>query len=262
MNSSLFVRAAEDHSSRVFMRFPLQARIVLSTLLVSISWVHAETHPSKDSREAAITEDIVEVNIDGNKLAKLFERFSGHKVVVTPEAASATFHFVQAASKCDPIKYSEAQELVRTSAIIENFRFVQEPTDSKTFILQPAKPPYPLGNAPIVIYNSSTPLPGDDKVISYVMELKNIASEDALHRLKSATEKGRDYGALACFPRSNAIVITDTVSNVKRLIEMQKVFDQPSNQSSLQTSLSEVATPETTASQVDSRQDVDAKTGK
>jgi type II secretory pathway component GspD/PulD (secretin) len=262
MNSSLFVRAVEDQLSLFFLKIPLPTRIVLSTLLISASSIHAEAHPSEDFKESAITEDIVEVNIDGNKLAKLFERFSGHKVVVTPEAASATFHFVQAASKCDPIKYSEAQELVRTSAIIENFRFVLEPTDSKTFILQPAKPPCPRGCTSIVIYNSSTPLPGDDKFISYVMELKNIASEDALHRLKNAMDKGRDHGALACFPRSNAIVITDTVSNVKRLIEMQKVFDQPSNQSSLQTSLSEVATPETTASQVDSRQDVDAKTGK
>jgi hypothetical protein len=194
----------------------LPTRIVLSTLLISASSVHAETHPSANPKESALTEDIAEVNIDGNELTKLFERFSGHKVVVTPEVASATFYFVQAASKCDPIKYSEAQEVVRKSAIIEKFSFVQEPTGLEAFILQPAKPPLLRGNAPSVIYNSSTPLPGDDKVISYVMELKNIASEVALHHLKNATDKWRDYASLACVPNSNAIVITDTVSNVKR----------------------------------------------
>jgi len=94
MNSSLFVRAVEDQLSRFFLKLPLPTRIVLPAFLISASSAHAETHPSENPKEAAITEDITEVNIDGNKLAKLFERFSGHKVVVTPEAASATFHFV------------------------------------------------------------------------------------------------------------------------------------------------------------------------
>jgi len=130
------------------------------------------------------------------------------------------------------------------------------------FILQPAKAPLLRGNAPIVIYNSSTPLPGDNKVISYVMELKNIDPKEALLRLQKARGKGRDYASLACVPSSNAIVITDTVSNVKRWIEMQKAFDQPCIPTTLHTSPSEVATPETTASQVGSKEDIDAKTEK
>ena len=229
MSSRFAHLATRQYHSKSFIAHPYQTWALFAGLLILVTNAHAETNPSeKASQKSEITEDIVEMNIDGTKVAQLFEKFSGNKVIITPEAAAATFSIVHKASKIDPITYSEAKELIRRSVVLEDFSFIQEPSDPKIFVLKPFKL-RTGGCCTVHVYNSPTSLPKNNEVITYVMELKCIDPKDALNRLQKVMEKRHDQASISCVPNSAAIVITDTVSNVKSYIDLQNEFDQPAD---------------------------------
>jgi hypothetical protein len=216
-----------DHDLRIYSVFRPVGFLFLALMLHGRLTAN-EVGPNEKSKpdERRINKEIIEPNIDGNKLARLFEKFTGQKVSVTPEAAATRFSFVQAASDENPISFREAGKMVRKSAIIENFVFSSDEKDPETLILKPVSNGTHGCKLRMEIYNSSTPLPNNDSVITYVMELKHIASKEALAFLESKRDKSEEYYSIAAVPRASAIVITEKVSNVRKYIAAQTEFDR------------------------------------
>lgn len=179
--------------------------------------------------ERLITEDVILRNIDGNQLAGLFEKFSGKKVTVSEEAAAAQFTFVQKACKEKSMTFQEAERLVRISAILENFAFTADSDHPQLELLCALQPKRSGCIEEIKVYDKKTPLPNDNSVINYVMELRHVETKKALELLESKRDKSKTYAAIVAVPNSTAILIVDRVSIVRQLIEMQSEFDQPSS---------------------------------
>ncbi len=173
-----------------------------------------------------ITEDINLPNIDGNQLAELFKKFSGKKVIVSEKAAATRFTFIQEASSERPLSYRKAADLVLMSALVENFEFITDPKNPNSNTLRPLLSMGPGCVGEVKIYNKKTPLPKDDSVIHYVMELQHVGTKEALELLESKRDKSKEYAAIVAIPNSAAILIVDRVSVVKQLIDLHSKFDQ------------------------------------
>lgn len=174
-----------------------------------------------------IVEDIVEPKLSGNALAGLYRKYTGRRVIVSTAASTAEFAFVQEASPQDPLTYADAAELLRKAAVLENFVFVQHPQDPKLDILTISTGGPRPNNVSVNVFNENTPLPENDVVITYVMNLNHIKPDQALNIFTQVIGQFGTYGSIAAVPNASAIVITEKASLVKSLVDLQKTIDVP-----------------------------------
>jgi len=203
-----------------------------SVILLLLAWVTASGQqlfsvrptPKADVHlgESRIVADIAEPKLNGKGLAELYRKFTGRRVIVSAAAAAAEFSFVQAASPKDPLTYAQAAELLKKAAGIENFVFMPDDKDPNLDFL--------TFNTWICcggydIYNESDRLPEGDAVITYVMTLKHITPVDAAAVLTKRIGALGTHGSIA--PLNSAVVITENVSVIRKLIELKKEIDKP-----------------------------------
>lgn len=207
----------------------MSLRVLLLTLAApAIVAAEEQFKPTNESEpeDRLITEDINLPNIDGNQLARLFEKFTGKKVMVSGEAVATRFTLIQKASSGSPLSYQKAANLVLMSALVENFEFITDPKNPNSRSLRALQSKGPGCVEKIEVYNRTTSLPTDDSVIHYVMELRHADTKEALEILESKRDKSKEYAAIVAIPNSAAILIVDRVSVVRQLIDLHSEFDQ------------------------------------
>jgi general secretion pathway protein D len=177
--------------------------------------------------ETKITESIEEEKISGFSLANLYQKYTGRRVIVTTAANAAEFSFFQNASPANPLTYSEAAELLRIAAQLENFSFVPHPQYPDLDILVLATGGPRPTNVDVSVYNENTPLPTNDVVISYVMTLDHIKPDQALNIFTQIIGQFGAYGSIAAVPNASAVVITEKASLIKSLVDLKKTIDVP-----------------------------------
>jgi general secretion pathway protein D len=79
-------------------------------------------------------------------------------------------------------------------------------------------------NMPIKVNLPGVAFNDDDKLISQVVQLKYIEIAEAQPILDSLK---RAYGKIQALERTNSLLITDTQSNLKRMLEILEYLDQP-----------------------------------
>jgi len=172
--------------------------------------------------ETKIVADIAEPKLNGTALAALYRKFTGRRVIVSAAAAAAEFSVVQAASPKDPLTYAQAAEVIRKSAGSEGFVFLPDTKDAdRDFLTVCPRPVCGL----IDVYNEDDTLPEGDAVITYVMTLKHITPVDAAAVLTKRIGALGTYGSIA--PLNSAVVITENLSVIRKLIEFKKEIDKP-----------------------------------
>lgn len=176
-----------------------------------------------------ITEAIVEPKLSGNALSVLYRCYTGRRVIVTSAAATAEFSFVQDASVKEPLTFAQAAELLKKTAILENFVFVPHPNDPKIDVLTlstAVKGPQ-IG---VATYNNEADLPEGDAVISYVMTLSYIKPAEAVNTFTQIIGQFGALGSIVPVANASAVVITENTSLIRKLIDLKKEIDKPSGQ--------------------------------
>ncbi len=118
---------------------------------------------------------------------------------------------------------SEAIRLIEASLLLNGYTFV--PVDEKTKkILGPSKFPRSEG---IPIYSTPYTLPAGDQVVSYFMKLNYLAPEQAAQLFQTFVSPPKAYTSFTPVPNVQAVLITENVPVIEKLISLQAMVDVP-----------------------------------
>jgi hypothetical protein len=174
--------------------------------------------------EIQITENIYLPKINGIELGKLYQKFTGRRLIVSLAAATTEFSVIQKADSQHPISYKQASELVKTSALLENFSFVRDDKDPTLDALTPGMGVV-MRDPDLPVYCDSDISPDGDAIISYVMTLKYVTSAVVIKRLSGVPRN--DCSPIAAVPNESALVITDHTTNIRKFIAIKAEIDKP-----------------------------------
>ena len=118
---------------------------------------------------------------------------------------------------------SEAIRLIEASLLLNGYTFV--PVDENTQkILGPTKFPRSEG---IPIYSTPYTLPASDQVVSYFMKLSYLAPEQAVQLFQTFVSPPKAYTSFTPVPNVQAVLITENVPVIQKLISLQAMVDVP-----------------------------------
>ena len=118
---------------------------------------------------------------------------------------------------------SEAIRLIEASLLLNGYTFV--PIDENTQkILGPSKFPRSEG---IPIFSTPYTLPGSDQVVSYFMKLNFLAPEQAAQLFQTFVSPPKPYTSFTPVPNVQAVLITENVTVIRKLIALQAMVDVP-----------------------------------
>ena len=166
----------------------------------------------------------IEPKIDGQRLADLYSEITGRRVTVSNAALTAEFRFVQRG----PITYGEAARLLKEAALLEGFVFV--PTGENHDRLIYSQSPANATSQPLQTITDPADLPEGEQVVTYVMPLKYIKPQEMERTFTAVVRQLGSYGSIAAVPNASSIVITESSSLIRRLIQLQQEIDVPSQQ--------------------------------
>lgn len=175
--------------------------------------------------ERPITQPIIEPKMNGANLAKLYQEYTGRRVLVTAAANQAEFAFEQS----PPLTYGEAAKLLRKAAALEGFVFVPDSTDDNLDILTTTTGGPNPKSVSLEIYTEADQLPEGGNVVSYVMPLKHLKPETAAQIFNQVIGQVGAFGSITPVPNAAAIVITENTSLIRRLIQLKDEVDKPSS---------------------------------
>lgn len=117
---------------------------------------------------------------------------------------------------------SEAIRLIEASLLLNGYSFVN--VDEKTTkILGPSRFPRSQG---IPIYSSSSMLPEGEQIVTYFMKLAYLSSADAVTLFMQAIQPN-PFTSVTPVPNVQAVLITENVPVIRKLIELQNLVDVP-----------------------------------
>ena len=177
--------------------------------------------------DTLIEEPIVELKLTGTALADLYRIYTGRRVIVSSAAGAAEFQFIQPASPQDPLTYSEAAELLRKTATLENFIFVPASDDPNLDYLTLATAGTKPQGIGVGIYNEQDVLPDGDAVITYVMKLDYLKPDEAVRVFQQVVGQFGAFGSITASTSTSSVIITENTSLIRRLIELEEEIDKP-----------------------------------
>lgn len=119
---------------------------------------------------------------------------------------------------------SEAIRLIEASLLLNGYAFVPQDDGKTVKILGPARLPRSEG---VPIYSSPYMLPEGDQVVSYFMKLNFLAPQEAAQLFQTIYPPTKNYSAFTPVPNVQAVLITENVAVVRKLISLQAMIDVP-----------------------------------
>jgi type II secretion system protein D len=170
-----------------------------------------------------ITTRIEEPQMDGQKIATFYRKYTGRRVIVSAAASQMTINFMQD----PPLTYGEAAELLKKQALLEGLVFVPAGPGVDKLVIAAGGPQKPAGNG-LKLYTDAEDLPEGDEVVSYVMTLDNIKPDEAVRTFTQVIGQFGSYGSIAAVPNASAVVITENTALIRSLIALKNEIDVPS----------------------------------
>jgi type II secretion system protein D len=173
------------------------------------------------AQQTTKTEEVTTIQLPANPVsdfAAYYQSITGKQVVadatVMTGGQNLTLVVPQSVTK------QEAAELIKSVLVLNGFTLVD--VDANTVkLLGPSK--FPRSES-VPLYTDPSQLPPGDEVVSYFMPLRYLKSDEAAAAFANYAPF-RPFGSVVQVPSVNAIVITETATFVRRLIELKDVID-------------------------------------
>ncbi len=166
-------------------------------------------------------EPTVQVQFPNNTVSEvltLYELLTGKRLIRDANLAGPNLTIMVPGE----IPRSEAVRLIEASLLLNGYSFV--PVDDKTSkILGPGKVARSEG---VPLFASPYLLPASDAVVSYFMKLNYLSPQDAV-QVFTSTVQPHPYATFVPVPNVQAVVITENVSVIRKLIALQSLIDLP-----------------------------------
>jgi type II secretion system protein D len=159
------------------------------------------------------------VNSAVNDILSLYEVLTGKRLVRDSALQGVPLTIVVPGE----VPKSEAIRLIEASLLLNGYTFV--PVDDKTDkILGPTKFPRSEG---VPIYSAPSMLPAGEQVVSYFMKLDYLAPEQAVQLFQTFINPPKAYTSFTPVPNVQAVLITENVPIIRKLVALQAMVDVP-----------------------------------
>lgn len=159
------------------------------------------------------------LNTSVNEILSLYEVLTDKRLVRDSALQGAPLTIVMPGE----VPRSEAIRLIEASLLLNGYTFV--PIDEKTDkILGPTKGPRSEG---IPIFSAPYMLPSGDQVVSYFMKLDYLAPEQAAQLFQTFISPPKPYTSFTPVPNVQAVLITENVPVIEKLIILKAMVDVP-----------------------------------
>ena len=176
----------------------------------------APAAPSQPERTVRLTFP----NTSINEILSLYEELTKQRLVRDSALAQGAPLTIVVPGE---VPESEAIRLIEASLLLNGYTFV--PVDEKTKkILGPSKFPRSEG---IPIFSTPYTLPTSDQVVSYFMKLSYLAPEQAAQLFQTFVSPPKAYTSFTPVPNVQAVLITENVTVIQKLIALQAMVDVP-----------------------------------
>jgi general secretion pathway protein D len=159
-------------------------------------------------------------NTSVNEILSLYEVLTGKRLVRDSGLAQGAPLTIVVPGE---VPRSEAIRLIEASLLLNGYTFV--PVDDKTDkILGPSKFARSEG---IPIYSTPYTLPAGDQVVSYFMKLDYLSPEQATQLFQTFISPPKAYTSFTPVPNVQAVLITENVPVIEKLIALKAMVDVP-----------------------------------
>ncbi len=179
------------------------------------------TIPDPDKIVVAADEVISETEASVLSVAKLYESYSGKKVLMRTEDSKAKVSF----SIKGPLTNTQASRFLRLILLTEGFAMIPIPGDEVVVRLIRSGPITGGGSVSTGFYTAESQLPDEDQLVVFVMRLKHLDPEEGLKLLQAEFGSLSDLGEISAVPNASSLIITEKVSLIRQMIKIQKRVD-------------------------------------
>lgn len=151
-------------------------------------------------------------------IATFYEALTGKRLIRDANLAGPNLTLTVA----QPVTRKQAQEMIEAVLMLNGYTLIAI-DENTSKLIGPARQ---TRSESTPMFLNEADLPAAEQLVSYYMPLEYISSGEAKEVFGSYVTI-RPYGAIVPVPNSNAIVITENVSLVQRLIELKKLIDVP-----------------------------------
>lgn len=168
----------------------------------------------------AITEDGVELQFPNTPISEillLYEDLTGLKIIRDANAEQATVSIETTGT----LPKDKAIMFIEKSLLLNGYAFTPAGEGMVKILAFDAKKPTMEG-APLI--DSAMELPMTDQVVSHVVNLKYLNSEDATKAIDQVIPR-HSYGVITPVPNSKALVITENSNTIRSIIDLLERLD-------------------------------------
>ena len=174
------------------------------------------------SAEAAETNDKIDIRFPEatlDQVLRWYSNLTGRTMILSPGIAATITLNSQA-----PLTRAEAQQAVEAALAMNNISLV--PYGDKFYKVVQSAAALPEGVAMQTDEQSAQRLGESDALVSQVVSLKHLTLDEATPILQGMLHAA--FGKVQALERTNSLLITDTQSNVKRVLQVLEYLDKPS----------------------------------
>ena len=124
------------------------------------------------------------------------------------------------------IRKSEAIRVIEATLLLNGYSLVPDSGNRVKVINSSAGGKNPRSEG-VPLYANAAALPTGNEVVSYFMQLRFLASADALTIFQQHVVLHPGYGSIISVPNAQALVITENVSLIRQLINLVELIDVP-----------------------------------
>jgi general secretion pathway protein D len=157
-------------------------------------------------------------NVPMPQIVLEYEQLTGKRIVVDQNVQAGTMSI----NTSGKMPRAEAARFIEKSLLLNGYAFVPSGDDTLTIIAyESAKKPASEG---VPFYYNEIDIPEGDSVISFILPLKYLDPEDAVNTIKEIVPP-HPYGSLVVVPNTQAFVVTENSSVVRRIIQITRQLD-------------------------------------
>lgn len=167
---------------------------------------------------------ITEANITVLEAAKIYERSSGKRAILTNAMAQAEVSFTLGG----PLTNAELAKFLQLTLLAEGVAIIPVPGEPGIVRFVPSGPITSPGQVPKGVYFDEFDLPVEDEIVMFVMPFKYLKPEEALKVIQSAMGQLTASGTITAVPNASSLIVTESASLIRQMLKIRKAIDVPS----------------------------------
>ena len=155
-------------------------------------------------------------------ILSLYEKLT-NKILIRDATLNASPNLSVISPK--PVPKAEAIRLIEASLLLNGYSLVPDSDNRVKVIYTPPTAKNPRSEG-VPLYDNPSAIPPGNEVVSYFMQLRFMASSDALTIFQQHVVL-HSYGQIIEVPNAQAVVITENAPLIRELIDLQELVDVP-----------------------------------